>query len=354
VVHDNVNARGIEIRLDTPARRLITQNTNEVRGLWVEGPDGLKSIKANKGVILACGGFEAAPEMQRQFWQIHPVLSAAHQGNTGDGIKMATDVGADLWHMWHYHGTYGFRHPDPDYPFGMRMKRHPDWVPTLKEADIPMAWILADKKGNRFMNEYQPYVQDTGHRALDFYDTGKMEFPYVPCFMIADEDGRERYPFGATIYNDSTIEPYEWSQDNLKEVQNGILRKADTIEELAGLMGCEPVALKKTIDAYNASVDSGAEDPHGRPHKTRLKIQRAPFYLGEIWPVVSNTQGGPRHNEKYQICNAYEQPISRLYAAGECGGIWGFLYLAGANLTECFVGGRVSGREASALKNWEA
>ena len=153
----------------------------------MDGLDGLKSIKATKGVILACGGFEAAPEMQRQFWQIYPVLSAAHQGNTGDGIKMATDVGADLWHMWHYHGTYGFRHPDPDYPFGMRMKRHPDWVPTKKEADIPMAWILADKHGRRFMNEYQPYTQDTGHRALDFYDTSKMEFPYVPCFMIADE-----------------------------------------------------------------------------------------------------------------------------------------------------------------------
>jgi succinate dehydrogenase/fumarate reductase flavoprotein subunit len=354
VVHDNVKSRGIEVRLATPARRLITQHTNEVRGLWVEGVDGLKSIKANKGVILACGGFEAAPEMQRQFWQIHPVLSAAHQGNTGDGIRMATDVGADLWHMWHYHGTYGFRHPDPDYPFGMRMKRHPDWVPTKKEADIPMAWILADKHGKRFMNEYQPYTQDTGHRALDFYDTGKMEFPYVPCFMIADEDGRERYPFGATIYNDSTIEPYEWSQDNLKEVQNGILKKAETLEELADLMGCDCATLKKTLDDYNASVDSGAEDPHGRPPKTRLKIQRAPFYLGEIWPVVSNTQGGPRHNEKYQICNAYHEPIPRLYAAGECGGIWGFLYLAGANLTECFVGGRVSGREASAMPAWNA
>ena len=352
VVHDNVNSRGIEVRLNTPALRLITQNTNEVKGLWIDGPDGQKSIKCKKGVILACGGLEAAPDMQRQYWQINPVLSAAHQGNTGDGIKMATDVGADLWHMWHYHGTYGFQHPDPSYPFGIRMKRHPDWVPTKKEAEIPMAWILADKKGNRFMNEYQPYTQDTGHRALDVYDTGRMEFPYVPCFMIADEDGRERYRFGATIYNDSTIEPYEWSEDNLKEVQNGILKKANTIEELAGFIGCDPVNLKKTIEEYNSATDCGLEDKFGRPPKTRLKIERPPFYLGEIWPVVSNTQGGPRHNEKYQVCNAFNEPIPRLYAAGECGGIWGFLYLAGGNLTECFVGGRVSGREASALKDW--
>ena len=50
-------------------------------------------------------------------------------GNTGDGIRMAQDVGADLWHMWHYHGVYGFKHPDPNYPFGIRPKRLPDWIP---------------------------------------------------------------------------------------------------------------------------------------------------------------------------------------------------------------------------------
>ena len=63
--------------------------------------------------------------MQRQYWQINPVLSAAHRGNTGDGIKMATDVGADLCFMWHS-CSLTFRHPDPNYPFGIRMKRHPD------------------------------------------------------------------------------------------------------------------------------------------------------------------------------------------------------------------------------------
>ena len=47
--------------------------------------------------------------MQRQFWQEKPVLNAAFMGNTGDGIVMAQAVGAALWHMWHYHGVYGFQ-----------------------------------------------------------------------------------------------------------------------------------------------------------------------------------------------------------------------------------------------------
>ena len=63
--------------------------------------------------------------MQRQFWQEKPVLNAAYMGNTGDGILMAQEVGAALWHMWHYHGVYGFKHSDPAYPFGIRPKRLP-------------------------------------------------------------------------------------------------------------------------------------------------------------------------------------------------------------------------------------
>ena len=74
------------------------------------------AIKARRAVVLACGGFEANPEMQRQYWQEKPVLNAAYMGNTGDGILMAQAVGAALWHMWHYHGVYGFKHHDPAYP----------------------------------------------------------------------------------------------------------------------------------------------------------------------------------------------------------------------------------------------
>jgi len=56
---------------------------------------------------------------------------------------MAQEVGAGLWHMWHFHGSYGFRHPDPQFPFGIRLKRLPDWVPGrgLRE-DVVMSWIL--------------------------------------------------------------------------------------------------------------------------------------------------------------------------------------------------------------------
>ncbi|NKB57101.1 MAG: FAD-binding protein [Alphaproteobacteria bacterium] len=354
VLEDNVNARrGIAVRLSAAAGRLITGEDGAVRGLWAEGPDGPRSIGARQGVILACGGFEANPEMQRQYWQLNPVLSAAFRGNTGDGIRMASDVGADLWHMWHFHGSYGFRHPDPGFPFAIRMKRLPDWVPDVRETDAVMSWILLDRTGRRFMNEYEPYLQDTGHRPLDVMDPAIQRQPFVPCYAVVDEVGRQMYPLGGVVFNDRDVTPYEWSDDNLAEVQNGILTKCSDVAELAAAIGCEVGALEASLEAWNAACAAGQDSAHNRPSQTMAPIATPPFYVGEIWPVVSNTQGGPVHDAQQRVLNAYGEPIQRLYEAGEVGSIWGHLYLSGANLSECFIGGRIAGREVAALESWE-
>lgn len=354
VLEDNVNVRGgIETRYSTAAARLITGPDGAVRGMWVMDSDGEdRAIAARKGVILACGGFESNQAMQRQYWQLNPVYSAAFRGNTGDGIRMATDVGADLWHMWHFHGSYGFRHTDPAFPFAIRMKRLPDWVPDVRETDAVMSYILLDKQGRRFMNEYQPYLQDTGHRPLDVMNPSKVEQPYIPCYAVVDEEGRQMYPLGGVVFNDSMVEPYEWSQDNLKEVQNGILTKCDTVAQLAEAIGCEESALQTSLDRWNEDCESGQDSAHARPAQSMALIRTPPFYLGTIWPVVSNTQGGPVHDAKQRILNPYGEPIPRLYEAGEVGSIWGHLYLSGANLSECFIGGRIAGREVVGLEDW--
>jgi succinate dehydrogenase/fumarate reductase flavoprotein subunit len=71
-----------------------------------------------------------------------------------------------------------------------------------------------------------------------------------------------------------------------------------------------------------------------------------------VFPAVSNTQGGPVHNPKQQIVDTTNTPIARLYAAGELGSSFGHLYLSGGNIAECFVTGRIAGREAAALEPW--
>ena len=135
-------------------------------------------------MVLASGGFEASDAMKNEFWQQPTVLTAANKYNTGDGIRMAQALGADLWHMWHYHGSYGFKHPDPKYPYGVRVKRFPDWVPggstdePIKGDDlvtVPMAWILLNRQGRRFMNEQHPYMQDTSAQAVRRHGPGHPE-----------------------------------------------------------------------------------------------------------------------------------------------------------------------------------
>ncbi len=352
LLEDNIKAREIAVELETSALRLIAGDDGGVRGAWIEGPSGRRAVKARKAVILACGGFEHAPEMQRQYWQINPVYSAAFIGNTGDGIHMATDVGADLWHMWHFHGTYGFLHPD--LPFSIRTKRLPDWLPGIRQAEVPMAWIMVGGDGRRFMNEYDPYMQDTGHRGMDRANPATMDLPYIPAHLVFDEEGRKLFAIGQTMFNDRDYDDYEWSADNLKEVQNGLLEKADTVEELAGKIGCPADELQATFEAWNAACDAGEDGVHGRPPKSMVPLRTPPYYVGRVWPSVSNTQGGPVHDTKRRVLNAFGEPISRLFTAGELGGIWGNLYLSGGNLTECFVSGRIAGRTAAALDKWES
>jgi len=362
VLEDNIASLKIEIRFGTAARRLIAAGENrEVAGVTVESDSGLSRIRARRGVILACGGFEGNSAFQEQFWEGKPVLHAAAARNTGDGIVMAQDLGAQLWHMWHFHGAYGFRHSDPTYPYAIRVKRLPDWVPRgqgfiarrdegsgIDAAQVKMAWVLLDKAGQRFMNEYHPYLQDTGHRPLHLFDPETQDYPRIPCFLICDENGRKLYPLGRPTSNDKDLR-YDWSNDNLKEVENGILKRAGSLDELARTLGLEPAALAASVARWNELCAGGGDDDFGRPPGTMVRIDTPPFYGAPVWPVVSNTQGGPVHDARQRIIDVFGDPIARLYSAGELGSAYGHLYMSGGNISECFITGRIAGREVARL-----
>lgn len=353
IVEANVEARSIDVRLATPVLGLIVDANRVTLGVRVQAKEGERWIKARKAVILACGGFEANEEMKRQFWQMAPVLPVMARSNTGDGIRMAQALGADLWHMWHYHGSYGFKHPDPAYPYAVRVKRLPDWFPIEGvRARVAMSWILVDQSGRRFMNENAPYTQDTNHRPMELFDPVTQKFPRIPAHLICDEEGRKMYRLGMVTYNELG-ESFQWSEDNLQEVRMGVLRKADSIDELAVILNVAPDVLRTTIDRWNEVCERDRDEEFGRPAGSMVPIRTAPFYSGEVWPVVSNTQGGPVHNAHQQIIDVTGAPLPRLYAAGELGSSFGFLYMSGGNLTECFVTGRIAARHAVNLVPWD-
>jgi len=361
VLEDNIGQRDVTVRLDTRVVRLLTDpGRQEVCGVVTQSDDGEIAIKARRGVILACGGFEGDAELREQYWENQPVLPVAARSNTGDGIRMAQDMGAALWHMWHFHGCYGFRHTDPDYPYAIRVKRLPDWIPDsgfvprrdetteLSAAQVSMAWILLDRGGRRYGNEYHPYMQDTGHRPMGAFDPMTQCFDRNPSFLVCDDNGRRLYPLGRPTSNDPDVD-YEWSDDNMKEVSLGILKTADTLAGLAEALGLDAAAVTESVERWNALCRKGADEDFGRPPGTMVPVSEPPFFGAPVWSVVSNTQGGPVRDTRQRIVRATGEPIPRLYAVGEMGSAFGHLYLSGGNIAECFISGRIAGAEAAGL-----
>jgi succinate dehydrogenase/fumarate reductase flavoprotein subunit len=353
IVHDNLLKHGVEIRLGTPVLRLIADApTREVRGVRVQSNGAERNIVARRGVVLATGGFEGDAGMREQFLEGKPILNAAGGSNSGDGIRMAQHLGAALWHMWHIHGAYGFRHPDPKYPYAIRLKRFPDWFPgDAGRVKLKMPWILVDQDGARFMSEQQPYTQDTAVRPMQHYDPVKQRFPRNPAFMICDDDGRRMFPLGKPTSNDEGIH-YQWSDDNSKEVELGIIRRADSLSDLANVLGLDAAALQRSVARWNSMCEHGCDEDFGRPPGSMMRIVTPPFYGAAVWATVSNTQGGPVHDARQRIVDVYGQPIARLFAAGELGSSFGHLYLSGGNIAECFVTGRIAGGNVAQAPPW--
>lgn len=365
VLEDNVIQRGIPVHLDAPAERLLRRQDAGVEGVRARIAGRMVNIRARGGVVLACGGFEANEDMKAQYFQASPVLVGSFLGNTGDGIAMAQEAGAALWHMWHYHGPYGLRHPDPEFPYGLYLKAVPMWTPGRADAlsdlgvvdamgrpqpakALPrVAWILCDRTGRRFMDEYPPYPGDFGVRPLDQYDSKTQSFPRIPAFILFDEAGRGMYPLGRCAINGAQEHWYAWSADNAKEVELGFFERAETLEDLAALMHVPADDLRQTVEDWNAACDAGIDAAFGRRAETMVPLRAPPFYVGRVWPMVINTQGGPVHDVRQRVLNPYGEPIAGLYAAGELGSVFGHLYMSGGNLAECVVGGAIAGREAA-------
>ncbi|MCL5960703.1 MAG: FAD-binding protein [Chloroflexi bacterium] len=347
LIMDNVEARGIEARFSTPARRLETDDSGAVVGVIAESGGRELAVRARRAVILATGGFEHNRWLQQQHLQGTPFSSMAPLTHTGDGILMSQKVGAALWHMWLLHGSYGFKTPDS--PIAYRNPYEGPRNPKRK-----MGWIVVDKLGSRYMNEYPPAPQDTGHRPMELFDPDLPGYPRIPSYVIFDRDGLNLGPIAHPIAFPGY--EYQWSDDNQKEIDKGWILQAGSLSELASsikerlpqneaLMDAE--RLEDTVNQWNRHVKS-RQDPLNRPPATMMPIASPPFYAAEVWPIIVNTQGGPVHNARQQVLDPFGQPIPRLYAVGELGSFFGHLYELGGNLGECFTSGRIAGRFAAA------
>jgi succinate dehydrogenase/fumarate reductase flavoprotein subunit len=342
-LREQVAKRNVEVMYEAPAKALVQLPSKEIAGIRAEVDGKPYFIKAKKAVILCCGGFEFDFEMQKQYLPGWPIYCQGTPGNTGDGIKMSQAVGAALWHMNNPLAGLG----------GMVV---PELAPVVIPVNVARGGgsIRVDKQGKRFMSEDRASRHGFGVKEYTMFFDGVIgDFTRLPCFTIFDETARLKGPlaskgnkFGWYAWHSD----YEWSKDNSAEIEKGWIVKGETIAELATKLGMKAADLEATITKYNENCKKQEDSEFGRPKQNLIALEKAPYYAVKIYPIMYNTQGGPKRNAKCQIVDPYDQPIPRLYSAGEMGSFWGWMYNGGGNNAECLATGQMAARDAVSLK----
>ncbi|MBI2907460.1 MAG: FAD-binding protein [Chloroflexi bacterium] len=347
-----IKAKNIPVLYETAARKLLTNPSGRIVGVLAEDRSGDETRKvaigASRGVILSCGGFEFNEVMKLNYLKVYPTYFTGSQANTGDGIRMALDVGADLWHMNCVSAWTVMRFPDfpvafyLDFGPGTFLIRHGDAVKRC-------GYIFVDRGAARFTDENRLKSPSHGYYyELGFFDSRRLMHPRVPNYWVFDS---RRMELGALPRRDAgpsgPSRLYEWSKDNSREIAKGWITTAKTVRDLGRALELSPDALQKTVSSYNSYCEKGADPDFGRSPSDLVPLDQPPYYAVKLWPGGANTQGGPRRNAKAEVLNPDGEPIPGLYSAGELGSIYGMLYPGAGNLGECVAFGRIAGQNAA-------
>ena len=327
----NVRARSIPVLYESPAVRLTRDGAGAVNGLVVRRGDEGIVVRARKAVVLTCGGYERDPDLQLQFLG-QRFWSLGASGHTGDGVRLAVDVGATLWHMNAVAAGFGYLVDGFDC--------------AIIHAMPGPGFIYVDRNACRFVDETAMDAHAVGSMVTEL-DLETMKRPRVPCFVVFDEETRTAGPV-ANTGRGAVAGRHEWSRDNSAEVAKGWIKRGDTPAALAAALGLDAPALERTVGEYNRACAEGRDEALGRAAETLRPLEHPPFYGAALWPSLFNTQGGPRRNARAQVLDAWGCPIKGLYSAGELGSMWSRNYPGASNLTEVLAFGRIAGRNAAA------
>ena len=278
---------GIDVRLNTRAMKLLTDESGAVIGVSVQDKTSTYDIYAQK-VILACGDFAHNPEMIREYApEFVEGLVFAAGTNTGDGLKMALEVGAvPLGDTMM--GSLGY-----DEIMGINV----DFSFLDYSAGRSM---IVNMEGERFFNEagrwYEPY-----HRLL------KQEVPVA---------------WGIVDSNNPQV-------DSLIDSQMEYIYKADTLEELAEKTGVSSEGLKATVEKYNGYIQAGEDKDFGTPVEEMHPIEAGPFYAFRLQPITMTSLVGVKVDGQCRLLREDGSVIPNLFGAGNM--------IYGGNLVSYYV-----------------
>ncbi len=338
--------RSIPVHFETRGRKLLTED-GRIVGLVAETEQGPIRVRARKAVVIATGGFEWNKRLVQTFLRGPMTAPVSVPECEGDGLLMAMEVGAGLGNMSNAWWMMSTRESKA----GGRDTRD-NYLLCQAERTCPGS-IMVNRSAKRFVNEAANY--NALGFALHNFDVDRYEFANLPYWLIFDS----RYISKYRMFTSRPGEPVPpWAVS------------ANTIQELAGLIGLDGDVLSDTVDRFNAAVARGHDDEFGRgdatydnfagdpslpaPFSTLGVLDQGPFYAIEMEAGVNGTCGGPRANANAQVLDWNDQAIPGLYVASNTmaavtAGVYGG---AGGTLGPGMTFGYIAGRHAaSSLPN---
>jgi len=343
---------GVDLRVNSAVKSFITEN-GAVKGVVVEKDGKPWRIGSRNGVLVNAGGFSHNQAMRDKYQPgTSARWSAATPGSTGEMILEMETLGAQLGQMEEMVGNQMSIPPGRENPpggDGIDLSTVGGQMNITKPHSI-----VVDQSGRRYMNEagsYMEFCQNLLKR--------NQTVPALPSWWIVDQQYMDRYMYTGTM--PGSKKPQEW-------YDSGFLKRADTIEGLAGELGIDPAALRQTVDRFNEGARKGGDpefkrgaraydnwlgDFHRDGSHTLGPIEEGPFYAAPVVPGDVGTYGGVVTDVNARVLRADGSVIEGLYATGiSTASVMGRIYPgAGASVGPSFVWGYIAAKHAANASN---
>ena len=335
---------GYDVDFKTSLAKLEKNSEGRITGIIAQSTEDDHFIRynANKGVLLACGGFPGNPYMMEQLDPLGTSVTTAcsySPADKGYGIRAAVWAGANLDKeaapMLFDRGVVApgvdGGYVDSDTAFGG--KAFPGKIRQFNPGTQP--FLKVNRNGERFANESSPY-NDIVYAAA--HQPGRVYAQICDANIL--EDAKRFHTIGCSAQTRNGGEKY--IQGKMDEaIEAGALFKCDTLDELADKMGFTGAAkdtFLATVERYNELYDKQNDEDFGKPAYRLSAIRTAPFYGCWLGASLLTTEQGIAINEKGQALDTNNQPMEGLYITGDMSGSFF------ANNYPCLMAGVAMGR----------
>ena len=335
---------GYDVDFKTSLAKLEKNSDGRITGIIAQSTEDDHFIRynANKGVLLACGGFPGNPYMMEQLDPLGTSVTTAcsySPADKGYGIRAAVWAGANLDKeaapMLFDRGVVApgvdGGYVDSDSAFGG--KAFPGEIRQFNPGTQP--FLKVNRNGERFANESCPY-NDIVYAAA--HQPGRVYAQICDANIL--EDAKRFHTIGCSAQTRNGGEKY--IQGKMDEaIEAGALFKCDTLDELADKMGFTGAAkdtFLATVERYNELYDKQNDEDFGKPAYRLSAIRTAPFYGCWLGASLLTTEQGIAINEKGQALDNNNQPMEGLYITGDMSGSFF------ANNYPCLMAGVAMGR----------